>query len=358
MMDMFQARLVFILLLPFSMLYGLIVLLRNLMYDKGVLKTVSFDIPIISVGNLSVGGAGKTPHIEYLIILLQEHLQIATLSRGYKRKTMGFLDVQPDMSADQTGDEPLQYKRKFHDVHVAVSESRVLGVPKLLGVYPDTQTILLDDAFQHRSILPGLNILLTEFDKPYYNDFLLPSGRLREWGTSASRADIVIVSKCPLDESLINKDEIITKLDLSAGQKVFFSYYIYGPPYYLYNGNQRVRLSSEHNIIMISAIAGTDYLNNYLGEKVNFVHNLSFEDHHDFTKNEMGQLKKVFDNLDLPNKFILTTEKDAVRMDQHREFLLENNLPVFVLPLKVRFHFNQGDQFDQEIKDFLLDFQI
>ena len=355
---MVRDKLIFVLLLPFTLLYAVGVWLRNLFYDKGLLKSVAFDIPIISVGNLSVGGAGKTPHIEYLILLLREHIQLATLSRGYKRKTTGYLLVQPHMDATQCGDEPLQFKRKFPEVQVAVSESRVLGVPKLLGEVDTIQTILLDDAFQHRGIKPGLNILLTSFQKPYYEDFLLPSGRLRESAQASQRADVIIVSKCPQDEKLIPKDTILQKLDPLPHQRVFFSYYIYGQPYYLYNSNQRVRFSKEQNIILVSAIANTDYLLDYLNDQLGFVHNLAFEDHHQFTPHEMGQLKRVYDNMDLPNKYIVTTEKDAVRIDTHREFLIQNQLPVFVLPVRVKFHFQEGPIFDDLVKNFLLEFQV
>lgn len=355
---MIRNKLIFILLLPFSLLYGLVVSLRNLLYAKGILKSISFDLPIISVGNLSVGGAGKTPHIEYLITLLKSHIKVATLSRGYRRKTTGFLSVQQHMNADQCGDEPLQFKRKYPDIEVAVSESRVLGVPKLLGNQPEIQTILLDDAFQHRSIKPGLNILLTEFSNPYFKDFVMPSGRLREWKSGSSRADIIIVTKCPVEISPEVRDDYIQAIGPLPHQKVFFTRYIYGPPYYMYNGTQRLKLEKDHNIILVSAIAGTDYLSEYLSEQVGFVHPLSYEDHHDFSKHEVAQFKRVYDNMDLNKKYILTTEKDAIRLDKHREFLLKERLPVFVLPLKVKFLFDQEDKFQSHIRTFLLEFKV
>lgn len=355
---MIRDKLVFILLLPFSLIYGFVVSIRYVLYARGILKSISFDIPIISVGNLSVGGAGKSPHIEYLITFLKPHIKLATLSRGYRRKTSGFLSVTPYMTADQSGDEPLQFKRKYPDVEVAVSESRVLGVPKLLGSQPDIQTVLLDDAFQHRSIKPGMNILLTEYSKPYFADFVMPSGRLREWPSGASRADIIIVTKCPNSITEEQRDDFIEKLSIDAHQRVYFTRYIYGSPYYMYNGSQRLQLSEDHNVILVSAIAGTDYLNRYLEEQVNFVHPLSFEDHHDFSKHEVAQFKRVYDNMDLQKKYILTTEKDAIRLDKHREFLLKERLPIFVLPLKVQFLFDKEEAFQSQIKQFLLDFKI
>ncbi len=177
---MLQSTLVKILLAPFSLLYGVGVSLRNYFYRQGILKAVDFDLPVISVGNLSVGGAGKSPHIEYLIRLLKDYINVATLSRGYKRKSKGFLIVQPQQSVEQAGDEPLQFRRKFHDILVAVAESRTFAIPQILMKEPHTQVILLDDAFQHRSITPGLNILVTEYSHPFTRDYLLPSGRLRE----------------------------------------------------------------------------------------------------------------------------------------------------------------------------------
>lgn len=354
---MIRDKLIFLLLLPFSLLYGLIIFLRNLFYDKGVLKSAKFDLPVISIGNLSVGGAGKTPHIEYLIFLLKDHLQIATMSRGYKRKTIGYLEIEANMESSHGGDEPLQFKRKFPEIKVSVSESRVLGIPKLVGDHPDIQVILLDDAFQHRSVQPGLNILLTEYSKPYYRDFLLPSGRLREWPEAAARADIIIVTKCPKEEQKIDKDLILEKLNPKPHQKVYFTYYTYGDPYYMYNPTHRIRLQENINLVLVTAIAGTGYLEEYLQERSGLLHPLSFEDHHDFTNRDIGQIKKVYENMDLPDKIILTTEKDAMRLDQHRDYLLQHKMPIFLLPLRVQFHFGEEGIFNESIKNFLLDFR-
>jgi tetraacyldisaccharide 4'-kinase len=353
---MLRTSLIKILLLPFSLIYGIAVSFRNWMYNKGLIKGVKFDLPVISVGNLSVGGAGKTPHIEYLILLLKDYIQVGTMSRGYKRKTTGFLEVTSMMDADTSGDEPLQFKRKFPEVAVSVSESRSLGIPRLVGLYPDLQCILLDDAFQHRGVIPGLNILLTDYNHLYTKDFLLPSGRLREWPSAAKRADIIIVTKCPSDPSLIDRVAVLKELKPLPHQKVYFSYYEYGHPYYIYNGNQRVRLNPELNVLLVSAIAGTDYLTQYLEKHTNVQKSLSFEDHHDFTNHEMGQLKKVYDHMGVENRIILTTEKDAIRMDKHRPFLQQEQLPVFALPLRVKFHGEDGALFDEEIKNHLIGF--
>lgn len=355
---MFRTRLIQILLLPFSLIYGVGVSFRNWMYNKGLIKGVKFDLPVISLGNLTVGGAGKTPHIEYLILLLRDHIQVGTMSRGYKRKTTGFLEVTTMMDAETCGDEPLQFKRKFPEVAVSVSESRSLGIPRLVGLYPDIQCILLDDAFQHRGVTPGKNILLTDYSHLYTKDFLLPSGRLREWPSSARRADVIIVTKCPADPLEIDRKAILKELKPLPHQSVYFSYYEYGHPYYIYNGNQRVRLNADLNVMLVSAIAGTDYLTQYLEKHTNVQKTLSFEDHHDFTNHEMGQLKKMYDHMGVENRIILTTEKDAIRMDKHRAFLQQEQLPVFALPLRVKFHGEDGDLFDEEVRNFLLEFTV
>ena len=191
-----------VLLSPFAILFGIGVAFKNILYRVGLLKGLRFSIPVINLGNLTVGGAGKTPHTEYLIRLLKEYITVSTLSRGYGRSTKGYLHVHAGNTADQVGDEPLQYKRKFPDITVAVCESRSLGIPKLIQHNPNVQSILLDDAYQHRSVEPALNILLTEHDHRFTHDFLLPVGRLREWRSAYKRADRIIVTKCPHDLSL------------------------------------------------------------------------------------------------------------------------------------------------------------
>lgn len=342
---------------PFSLLYGVGVGLRNYFYKTGLLKSISFNLPVISVGNLSVGGAGKTPHIEYLIRLLKDYLNVATISRGYKRKTKGFMFVQPNMNAESVGDEPLQFKRKFQDIVVTVSESRTFAVPEIVGEHPNTQVVLLDDAFQHRSIKPGLNILLTEFSKPFTKDYLLPSGRLREWRSAYQRADVIVVSKCPKEVSPEEKERVIKDIAPLESQKVFFSYYDYDHPYYSFNSRYRLKLEPDMSVLLICAIARADYLVEYLEEKVENVRVLEYEDHHFYSKYEVANLQSTFEKWDAPKKLILTTEKDAMRLELHQQFLRENKTPIFSLPVKVKFHFDEGEAFDQEVKDFLLGFR-
>lgn len=355
---MLQNIVVKILLLPFSLLYGLGVSGRDFFYRTGMLKSVKFDLPIISVGNLSVGGAGKTPHIEYLIRLLKDYLNVATLSRGYGRKTQGYLVVQADATAEQVGDEPLQFKRKFPELTVTVAESRAFAIPRLLSELPETQVILLDDAFQHRSVTPGLNILLTEYSHPFTKDWLLPSGRLREWRTAYKRADLMVVTKCPKNLHLPEREQFIQKIKPFPHQRVFFSYYDYGQPYFIFNPQLGATLQEDWQAVVICAIARTDYLMQYLQEKVEQVTLLEFADHHYFNQDDMLELKRSFDQLSGQKKIIITTEKDAMRLELHYKFLRENQLPVFAIPVQVQFHFGEADQFDQRVKDFLLNFQV
>ena len=355
---MIQNILVKILLAPFSLLYGLGAALNSFFYRTGLLKSVQFNFPVISIGNLSVGGSGKTPHIEYLIRLLKDYLNIATLSRGYGRKTRGYMEVYSYMNAEQAGDEPLQFKRKFPDILAVVGENRAFGIPRIISDHPEAQLILLDDAYQHRAVKPGMNLLLTEYDKPFTRDFPLPSGRLREWPNAYKRADTIIVSKCPEDLTIEKAEALRKEIAPQPNQRLFFSYYGYGSPYYIFNPRYRVDLTQDWDVLLICAIAKKDYLLSYLEQTAASVKVMAYEDHHFFDKGEIGQLHTEFQRLESDRKVILTTEKDATRLELHREFLLENRLPIFALPVEVKFHFDEGPVFDQYIRDFLLNFKV
>jgi len=354
---MIQHTLVRILLAPFALLYGLGVSLRNFFYKQGILKSVEFSVPVIAVGNLSVGGSGKSPHIEYLVRFLSAYLEIATLSRGYGRKTRGYLEVLPDMQALDAGDEPLQFKKKFPDIVVAVGESRSLAIPRILMYHPDTKVILLDDAFQHLAVKPGLNILLTTYNQPFTRDYLLPSGRLREWRSAYSRADVLVVSKCPPELSAAEALALKEEIQPLPHQRIFFSAYTYGNPFYLFNPGYTLDLASDWSVLLICAIAGTDYLLRYLEEVASGVQVIAYEDHHFFTNYDIASLKQAFDRLDAPRKIILTTEKDAMRLQLHKEFIVQHQLPVFVLPIQVQFLFDEGLAFEDLLKTYLLNFR-
>lgn len=347
-----------ILLFPFSILYGIAVSTRNLLYDLGLLKSTKFNLPVVSVGNIAVGGTGKTPHIEYILILLKDYVNLAVLSRGYKRKTKGFRIVQANNTAAEVGDEPLQFKFKFRDVVVAVSESRMIGVPEIVKRYPNTQGVLLDDAFQHRSVVPGLNILLTAYDKVYTQDMLMPAGRLREYASAAERANVVVVTKCPEEMTLEDKKRITQKLELNSEQKLFFSYYRYFQPYYLYDFNIKAKLHTDQKVILLSAIANTDYLEQYLDANCYLIQTLKFEDHHYFSERELLTVETILKNINDPNTIILTTEKDATRLDLFRKLLLDKKLPIYVLPIEVAFHFEEGPTFNHLVKDFFINFTV
>ena len=347
-----------ILLLPFSVLYGLGVSIRNFCYHNGILKGISFDLPVISVGNLTVGGAGKSPHVEYLIRLLKDYIDVATLSRGYGRKTKGFHFVTPQTDADQVGDEPLQFKQKYPEVIVTVAENRTFAIPEILSSYPDTQVVLLDDAFQHRSITPGFNILLTEFNYPFTKDILLPAGRLREWRSAYSRADIIIVSKCPPNIKEADRQRFMKDIKPFPHQKVFFSYYEYEAPYAIFDRTKTYDLHDNLDLILVCAIARSDYLLAYLEEQIQYAKVLEFTDHHYFNHTDMSTVKSRFEKLSGNEKIILTTEKDATRLHLHKDFILEHELPIYVLPIKVAFHGEDGQDFDQAVKDFLLNFRV
>jgi tetraacyldisaccharide 4'-kinase len=347
-----------ILLIPFALLYGLGVAIRNLLYQWNLLKSIEFSLPVIGIGNLTVGGAGKTPHTEYLIKLLSPYIQLATLSRGYGRKTKGFLLAQEYHSAVEIGDEPLQFFRKFPEVVVSVSESRGLGIPQLLSKRPEVQTILLDDVFQHRAVQPGLNLLLTEYHKPFTDDFILPVGRLREWPAGAQRADAIIVTKCPIDSTRAEREAVGQKVRQRPDQKIFYSFYRYGRPYNIFNPTLTSPLESYTDVLMVSAIAQTDQLIQFLEAQELNVRELSFEDHHKFTSYEVANMIRIFQEMESDQKLFLTTEKDAMRMELHKGYFLEHNIQVFALPVEVSFFSEQEYNFNRYVKDFLLDFEI
>ncbi len=353
---MTQNLLAKILLSPFSLLYGIGVAVRNLLYDAEVVKSSKFSIPVISVGNLSIGGAGKTPHIEYLIDLLNPYINIATLSRGYNRDTKGFRLVHPSNTARLVGDEPLMYARKHKGIVVAVGESRSTSIPQIMGSFPDTQTILLDDAFQHRSVSPYANILLTQFESPFMRDMLLPAGRLREWRSSYERADIIVVTKCPNDMSLADRQSMLNEIKPKKHQHVFFSKYLYENPYSFYYPNMRLPLEKDLDVILVSAIANTSYLLKYIEKSVGSYTRMEYADHHNYNDKDIDYLIQVFKQRDTSRKLVLTTEKDAMRLDAHRNRLFKEQIPVYILPLKVEFLFGEKEKFDNLIKGTLMDF--
>lgn len=324
-------------LYPLSILYGEITDMRNKAYDKNILSSSTFDLPVIAVGNLSTGGTGKTPQVEYLIHLLKDDYKVAVLSRGYKRKSKGFQIANKKSTAVQIGDEPLQYYRKFKNIIVAVDTDRVNGINQLQNLETPPELILLDDAFQHRKVKAGLNVLLTTYEKLYVDDSVLPSGDLREKISGASRAEIIIVTKCKEQLSEQEQFKISQKLEPELNQTVFFSEIVYEDK--IKSKNNEIKFDELHNfeVILVTGIARPEPLIDYLNDhKIKYKH-LKFADHHNFTKNEIDKIEREFSKISKNKKIILTTEKDFVRTFED----INNN--VYYIPILTKFISNEKD---------------
>jgi len=337
-----------ILLFPFSVIYDLITSIRNFFFDIGLFKETSFKIPVIVVGNLSVGGTGKTPQIEYLIRLLKENFKLAVLSRGYKRKTKGFVLLNKDHSVQDAGDEPLQYFKKFKNIDVAVDENRVEGIDLLIK-QKKTEIVLLDDAFQHRKVKGSFYILITKYDALFTNDFLLPTGNLRESKRGARRADIILIAKCPENLGLDKQKEIKNKLK-NYKKEVFFTTISYATQL---SGSSEILVNELKNyeVLLITGIANPAHLLNFLNEKqVNFKH-LKFADHHHFSSSEIINIQKEFHKISSPKKIILTTEKDYTRLVHKLE-------KVSFLAIEISFLENKNERFNSIIKSHVSEIKI
>ena len=326
------------LLFPFAILYGFITSLRNYLYDKGILKSYSFDIPVIAVGNLSFGGTGKTPQIEYLIRLLSPNYKVATLSRGYKRKSEGFILADAATTAEILGDEPFQYFKKFPDIQVAVDADRKNGIEQLLNQKSRPEIILLDDAFQHRKVKAGFYILLTAYEDLFCDDFMLPTGNLRESRNGAKRANLIIVTKCPLDITELEQQNIKNKLAVDL--PIYFSSIDYDDK--VYNDTESLAVSDLKLTpkILLAGIAKPKPFFDYLQTDKDEV--MTFSDHHHFSESDILNIKSQ-----AIDKIIVTTEKDFVRLDAK---ILRKQL--FYLPIKSKFLSNQ-ESFDAIILNYV-----
>ena len=324
------------LLLPFSLLYGLITAMRNFLFNTGIFKSYAFPVPVIAVGNLTTGGTGKTPQTEYLIRLLSSQYKIAVLSRGYKRKSKGFVLADADSNASILGDEPYQFYSKFTDIIVAVDANRKNGIEQLLALSPKPQVILLDDAYQHRRVKAGLYILLTSYGDLYANDYILPAGNLREGRSGAMRAGIIVVTKCPPDLSAEEQNKIIDKLKPLKGQKVYFTAIAYDDNVYSEKESIQLITLADTPKILVAGIAKPKPFFEHLSE--NGDNCMAYPDHHDFTEGELATL-----NILSETKIIITTEKDYMR--------LKGKLPadrLYYLPIKSEF-LNQADNFNKTV---------
>lgn len=342
-----------ILLFPFSLLYGLVIIIRNFLYNKKIIRSATFNLPVICVGNLAVGGTGKSPMVEYLISLLQNDYQVATLSRGYKRKTKGYVLADATTTAIEIGDEPMQFHTKFSQAIVAVGEERVVAIAQLLHDRPDVQTIILDDAFQHRAVKAGLNILLTQYHHLYSNDLFLPAGSLRDQKASALRADIIVITKCPGDITEEDKSNVIEQLKPKENQQVYFTCINYGLPYHITTKQTR-ELNNIDEVLLVCGIANPQPLKDYIVSHSNCYDEILFNDHHIFSTGDMKEIRKKLNNIPGSNGIIITTEKDAVRLLKFSNDL--HDLPFYVLPVQHEFLFNEGDAFNKHITGFIQNF--
>lgn len=344
-----------ILLFPFSLLYWVGITIRNKLFDKNIFKSSSFALPLICVGNLSAGGTGKSPMVEYLVQLLKSNYKVATLSRGYKRKTKGYTLANNQTTALEIGDEPMQFHLKFPDVPVAVGEERLVAIPELLQDRPSTEVIILDDAFQHRSVKAGLNILLTEYSNLFTRDFYLPTGDLRDLKSGYKRANIIVVTKCKADIDANEKRRIIKELKPLSHQQVYFTAIEYGTIRHLTN-DSLFNWKADTEILLVTGIANPKPLKKMVEEKTPSYHLLQYADHHIFTIDDLAEIKKRFKKIETTNKIILTTEKDAVRLIKFKKEVAD--WPVYVVPIKHRFLFTEGEKFDTQITDFINQFKI
>lgn len=342
---------------PLSWLYGAAVRLRNLLFDEGVLEERTFSVPTIAIGNITVGGTGKTPHVEYLVRLLHDKFKVAVLSRGYKRKSKGYVLASESTPMNEIGDEPCQMKHKFPDVNVAVCVDRCEGIERLTQdkQTADTEVVILDDAFQHRYVKPGINILLTDYHRLFIYDELLPAGRLREPKTGKNRADIVIVTKCPQNLKAINFRVLTKAIDLFPYQELYFTTFEYDTPVPLFEGEAapiNFKGIRQCHALLVTGIGSPRQMEMDLEPKCKTVESLSFADHHQFTTHDAETINRRFESLS-PGKVVLTTEKDAVRLRQTEGLSKKVRQHMYVLPIKVRFLLDGEEKFNQKILSYV-----
>jgi tetraacyldisaccharide 4'-kinase len=343
---------------PLSLIYGFIVSIRNILFDLKILKSTEFGIPVISVGNITVGGTGKTPHIEYIIKLLSDQFNIAVLSRGYKRKTRNFILATPESDIIDIGDEPKQLKQKFPDIHIAVDRKRVHGIYRLLESVKDLKVILLDDAYQHRYIKPGLSILLIDFNQPLSSDHMLPFGNLRESKHEIRRTDIVIITKTPKALKPIERKILIKELKILPSQFLYFTTYEYMNPEPVFTDNKKSLVltdikNTRSSILMVTGIAQSAPLVKFLKSFSKTIDMMKFPDHHFYTSEDLIRIKVRFTRLNGKIKYIFTTEKDTVRF---RELQISDNelkLCMYFVPIEVKFLYGGAKKFNNDIISYV-----
>ena len=342
-------------LLPFSWIYGSIVRFRNWLFDIGLKKSKSFSIPIISVGNITVGGSGKTPHVEYLIRLLHDKAKIAVLSRGYKRKSHGYVLANESTTMPEIGDEPFQMHEKFSDIYVAVDAKRARGIENLQNdeASKDVDVVLLDDAFQHRYVKPGINILLVDYHRLIIYDKMLPAGRLREPLSGKNRADIVIITKCPKDLKPMEFRVLTKAMDLYPFQKLYFTSIDYDTPKGVFEEKQiELDKLQDYHVLLLTGIASPKQMEHDLKPMTKDITNLSFGDHHSFKGKDIDRINDTFESMPEP-RIIITTEKDAVRLRETEGLYEKVKSNMYELPIKVSFMLDQQDNFNEKIISYV-----
>ena len=348
-----------ILLYPFSLLFGLITALRNLMYDWKFLTSHEFSFPVICVGNITVGGTGKTPHTEYLASLFSNKFKIAILSRGYKRRSLGFIVASASSQVSDIGDEPLQIFRKFPEIIVAVDSNRVRGIKRIIKEYPGTEVVILDDGFQHRRVVPGLSILLTDFDRLFVRDHLLPYGNLRECKSNMRRADIIVVTKTPPDFAPIQRRLTGKEIDRAPYQNLFFTTTTYKDPLPVFENNDLAGKTCHELLkpgtafLLVTGIANPLPLKKHLEVLGSEMKHLIFPDHHKYTEKDILKITDAYKDLKSSEKYVITTEKDSVRLNELN--YIEDNFKqhFYYIPVGINFLNDDKENFDNLMTDYV-----
>lgn len=344
-----------IFLYPASIIYGIVTGVRNFLFDKKILKTTRFKIPVICVGNITVGGTGKTPHTEYVAELLSRSFRVAVLSRGYKRKSSGFMVVTSSSDASMTGDEPLQIAAKLPEILVAVNEDRVDGVNKITEQQPETDVIIMDDGFQHRWLTPGFQILLSDYKKPFFSDHLMPYGSLRESAGNSKRADVIIITKAPAKIPPEKRETYIKTIIKLPHQHLFFTSLTYKNPLPVFKGRtDNLNLPQPYaSMVLVTGIADPSSLVDHLRKSFAEIKHLAFPDHHKFCYKDILAMEKAFDGLKSSPKYLLTTEKDAVRLREFRNIAEKLKEAFYYIPIAICFPDGTKDEFDNLIIDYV-----
>jgi tetraacyldisaccharide 4'-kinase len=339
---------------PFAMIFWLIIVIRNFLYNIKVFKSKTFDVATICVGNISVGGTGKTPTVEYLIRLLKDEHKIATLSRGYGRKTKGYIEASALSSTDEIGDEPTQFKQKFNEITVTVCEDRATALDIL---EKDYDAVLLDDAFQHRKVKCGVSVLLFDYNKVFDVDWMLPFGNLREPRSGMKRADVILITKTPRIFSPMERRRVENKLDVYPHQKIFYSYFQYGelqPLNPIISPKKFEDLDKKTKVFILTGIADPSVMINYFeSNKIKHIHRIHYPDHYRFSLKDIDKIRREFGAVQTENKIIITTEKDAMRLRHPRLENMIKDIPIYYLPIELHMHDKDKEEFDKIILSYV-----